>query len=166
VDMSDILYSLPRYTISYKPCHLRNITEAKPQFLLSTTGWFLLATLGEICKLRREWGIGLSSMCFGAGFLLYIDCVFFIFGRLHENSGLKGSPSMFLLVAAPANGYTVLCRDVTRLGTHTFDSFVWYWTYLVPNSISNGRILGVCLPFGLSCDGYYPICKCDEHSIN
>ena len=86
----------------------RNITEAKPQFLLSTTGWFLLATLGEICKLRREWGIGLSTMCFGAGILLYIDCVFFIFGRLHENSGLKGSPSMFLLVAAPAIGVVSL----------------------------------------------------------
>ena len=47
-------------------------------------------------------------MCFGAGFILYIDCVFFIFGRLHENSGLKGSPSMFLLVAAPAIGVVSL----------------------------------------------------------
>lgn len=44
-------------------------------------------------------------MCFGAGLFLYVDLVIFIFGGLHENTDrMKGSPSMFLLVAPPAIG--------------------------------------------------------------
>lgn len=47
-------------------------------------------------------------MCFGAGFILYIDITIFIFGKLHENRGMKGSPAMFLLIAPPSLGVVSL----------------------------------------------------------
>ena len=47
-------------------------------------------------------------MCFGAGFILYLDIVIFIFSRLHVNKGLKGSPAMFLLIAPPSVGVVAL----------------------------------------------------------
>ena len=82
----------------------RNFSEAKPQFLMSTVGWFLLCNLGVICDIKGEWGIGLPAMCFGAGFMLYIEIVIFIFGKLHENKRMKGSPGMFLIIAPPSVG--------------------------------------------------------------
>ena len=69
---------------------------------------FAISNRGEICDLRNEWGIGLTTMCFGAGFLLYIDLIIFIFAQLHENTGMKGSPSMFLLIAVPSIGVVSL----------------------------------------------------------
>mmetsp|Transcript_5999 Transcript_5999/g.12659 ORF Transcript_5999/g.12659 Transcript_5999/m.12659 type:complete len:213 (-) Transcript_5999:133-771(-) len=80
----------------------RNFTAAKPQFLMSTVGWFLLSNLGQTARLEQTWGIGLPTLCFGAGFVLYFDLVIFIFGKLHENRGMKGSPAMFLLIAPPS----------------------------------------------------------------
>lgn len=99
----------------------RNFSEAKPQFLMSTVGWFLLATLGQACDIRDEWGIGLPQMCFGAGFILYIDIVIFIFGKLHENMGMKGSPAMFLLIAPPSVG--VVSLDLFNDGASDFSQF-------------------------------------------
>eukprot|EP00581_Thalassiosira_minuscula_P027969 CAMPEP_0183758940 /NCGR_PEP_ID=MMETSP0739-20130205/6761_1 /TAXON_ID=385413 /ORGANISM="Thalassiosira miniscula, Strain CCMP1093" /LENGTH=253 /DNA_ID=CAMNT_0025996629 /DNA_START=118 /DNA_END=880 /DNA_ORIENTATION=+ len=96
----------------------RNFTEAKPQFLMSTVGWFLLATFGQLCEIRKQWGIGLPQMCFGAGFILYIDIVIFIFGKLHENRGMKGSPGMFLLIAPPSVG--VVSLDLLNDGASDF----------------------------------------------
>lgn len=85
-----------------------NFTSAKPQFLLSTVGWFLLAALGETAKVEEEWGIALPTFCFGAGIILYLDLLIFIFIKLHENQGLKGSPAMFLLIAPPSVGVIFL----------------------------------------------------------
>ena len=59
-------------------------------------------------------------MCFGAGFILYIDITIFIFGKLHENKGIKGSPAMFLLIAPPSVG--VISLDLFNEGTDNFSS--------------------------------------------
>lgn len=110
----------------------RNFTEAKPQFLLSTVGWFLLATLGQMCRIREEWGIGLPQMCFGAGFILYIDIVIFIFGKLHDNRGMKGSPAMFLLIVPPSVG--VVNLDLFNDGASDFSPFgemLLGWVYVI-----------------------------------
>merc|ERR1712176_431827 len=85
-----------------------NFQSAKPQFLLSTVGWFLLSALGQTAQIEQEWGIALPSFCFGAGFILYLDLLIFIFGKLHKNQGLKGSPAMFLLIAPPSVGVIFL----------------------------------------------------------
>lgn len=73
---------------------------------------------GQTCDIRDEWGIGLPEMCFGAGFILYIDIVIFIFGKLHENTGMKGSPAMFLLIAPPSVG--VVALDMLNHGASDF----------------------------------------------
>lgn len=110
----------------------RNFTEAKPQFLMSTVGWFLLANLGQSAQLREEWGIGLPRMCFGAGFILYIDITIFIFGGLHENKGLQGSPGMFLLIAPPSIG--VVSLDLFNDGATDFSpsaEMLLGWVYVL-----------------------------------
>ncbi|KAL7550894.1 hypothetical protein ACHAWF_014090 [Thalassiosira exigua] len=93
---------------------------AKPQSLMSTVGWFFLAILGQSCNIRAEWGIGLPQMCFGAGFMLYIDITIFIFGKLHENKGMKGSAAMFLLIAPPSVG--VVSLDMLNDGASDFST--------------------------------------------
>ena len=60
------------------------------------------SNLGQTARIKQTWGIGLPTICFGAGFVLYFDLVIFIFGKLHENRGMKGSPAMFLLIAPPS----------------------------------------------------------------
>lgn len=60
-------------------------------------------------------------MCFGAGFILYIDITIFIFGKLHENKGIKGSPAMFLLIAPPSVG--VVSLDLFNDGATDFSLF-------------------------------------------
>lgn len=76
---------------------------------------------GQTCEIRSQWGIGLPQMCFGAGFILYMDIVVFIFGKLHENKGMKGSPAMFLLIAPPSVG--VVSLDLLNDGASNFSQF-------------------------------------------
>jgi len=61
-------------------------------------------------------------MCFGAGFVLYIGIVIFIFGNLHEPGGMRESPAMFLLIGPPSAGVVSLdlmndtASDFSQLG--------------------------------------------------
>jgi hypothetical protein len=57
-------------------------------------------------------------MCFGAGFILYIDIVIFIFSKLHVNKGMQGSPALFLLIAPPSVG--VVALDLFNDGASDF----------------------------------------------
>jgi len=79
-----------------------NFSSAKPQFLLSTFGWLLLSNQGNIIHIKEVWGIGLPTLCFGAGFILYIDMIIFIFGNLSTSPNLMGSGALYLTVAAPS----------------------------------------------------------------
>lgn len=81
-----------------------NITCAKPQFLLSTVGWFLLAVLGALLDIERKWGISLPSFCLGIGLVMYFMVTISIFNRIHESPRDRGSPALFLLMAPPAAG--------------------------------------------------------------
>ena len=71
-------------------------------------------------------------MCFGAGFMLYIDTVIFIFGNLHENSGLQGSPGMFLLIAPPSVGVVSLdLIDKDDTGFNPFGEMLLGWVLVL-----------------------------------
>ena len=50
-----------------------------------------------------------------------MDIVVFIFGKLHENKGMKGSPAMFLLIAPPSVGDVSL--DLLNDGASNFSQF-------------------------------------------
>ena len=60
-------------------------------------------------------------MCFGAGFILYVIITIFIFNKLHEIRGIKGSPAMFLLIAPPSVG--IVSLDMFNDGTPGFSLF-------------------------------------------
>jgi hypothetical protein len=65
---------------------------------MSIIGWLLLAAFGQECNIKSEWDIELPQMCFGAGFMLYINIMIFIFSKFPTSQGMKGSPGMFLLI--------------------------------------------------------------------
>ena len=88
--------------LSQNICQLIISKAAKPQFLLSTFGWLLLSNQGNIIQIKEVWGIGLPTLCFGAGFILYIDMIIFIFGNLSTTPNLMGSSALYLTVAAPS----------------------------------------------------------------
>mmetsp|Transcript_25611 Transcript_25611/g.55095 ORF Transcript_25611/g.55095 Transcript_25611/m.55095 type:complete len:178 (-) Transcript_25611:106-639(-) len=90
-------------------------------------------------------------MCFGAGFILYIDITIFIFGKLHENKGIKGSPAMFLLIAPPSVG--VVSLDLFNDGASDFSPFgemLLGWVFVLillllrigPTLLRNPAVLG------------------------
>ena len=61
-----------------------SLSSARPQFLLSTVGWFLLSALGNACRLKQDLGIDLPSMLWGAGGWAYLLAVFSIAQNLHN----------------------------------------------------------------------------------
>jgi tellurite resistance protein TehA-like permease len=81
-----------------------NISCARPQFLLSTVGWFFLANLGAQTNIEAEWGIALPTFCFGFGLMLYFMVAIAIFNAIHFAPQAKGSPALFLLIAPPSIG--------------------------------------------------------------
>merc|ERR1711862_1047864 len=50
-----------------------------------------LSNWGNGIQIKQTWGIGLPSFCFGAGFILYLDMIIFIFGNLYTSKHLAGS---------------------------------------------------------------------------
>jgi tellurite resistance protein len=80
----------------------RNISQAKPQFLLSVIGWFLLTVLGQQADAAAVWGIAIPSFCFGIGLFMYIMVTVNVFNGLHRNINNKGSPALTLLIAPPS----------------------------------------------------------------
>jgi tellurite resistance protein TehA-like permease len=86
--------------------HSASLTStAKPPFLISTVGWFLLTVLGQGAKIEQDWGVALPSFCFGAGTFLYIIVVIVLFNGSKFD---RGSPALFLLIAAPALAVSAL----------------------------------------------------------
>lgn len=78
------------------------ISCAKPQFLLSTVGWILLAVLGVQADIEGAWGVPLPAWCLGFGLMLYLMVAISIFNGIHHTPNAKGSPALFLLIAPPS----------------------------------------------------------------
>lgn len=86
-----------------------NISCAKPPFLLSTVGWFLLANLGVTIDIEEEWGLAIPQFCLGIGSMFYLIVVFVIMISLHKHrKEMKGSPALTLLLAPPSIGVVAL----------------------------------------------------------
>lgn len=138
-----------------------NISCARPQFLLSTVGWFLLANLGASVELEQNWGLPLPSFCFGVGIMFYLMVVNAIFNGIHVSPKAKGSPALFLIIAPPSVGvvaYDNIVESLTepsvmsevlfgwslgillllfKLGPKIFQhppTFGAYWAYVFPSS--------------------------------
>jgi tellurite resistance protein TehA-like permease len=93
-----------------------NISCARPQFLLSTVGWFFLATLGAQTNIEAEWGIALPTFCLGFGMILYFMLAISIFNAIHFTPQAKGSPALFLLIAPPSLGVVALDLIIAQEG--------------------------------------------------
>jgi tellurite resistance protein TehA-like permease len=102
---------------------------AKPQFLLSTVGWFLLAVLGQIAEIEQDWGLALPSFCFGAGTMLYIIVVIVLF---HRSKFDRHSPALFLLIAPPSVAVIALDKfDEDNTEFSVAAEFVLGWCLVV-----------------------------------
>ena len=75
------------------------LVAAKPPYLLSTVGWFLLTTLGQAAGLEEAWHLPLPSWTFGSGVAMYSLVFISIFQGMRNSPGERGSPALFLLVA-------------------------------------------------------------------
>lgn len=138
-----------------------NISNGRPQFLLSVVGWFLLSVLGQQANIDDSWGIALPSFCFGVGAIFYVMVVISVFNRLHEHRNQKGSPALTLLIAPPAvavmaiDGFDgdpsefsvvaemllgwcfIVLLLILKMGPHIAEnpnSFGTYWAYVFPLS--------------------------------
>jgi tellurite resistance protein TehA-like permease len=98
-----------------------NISFAQPQFLLSTVGWFFLATLGSMAKIEQKWGLAIPSFCFGLGFIFYIMVIIAVFNGTHMTPKARGSPALFLLIAPPSVG--VVAWDLIEAEPGKFSLF-------------------------------------------
>lgn len=78
------------------------INAARPQYCLSTVGWFLLSVLGQQTNIREATGLNLPTFCFGVGAMFYVMVVFSIFSGLHKARGEVNSPALFMLFAPPS----------------------------------------------------------------
>lgn len=80
-----------------------NLAQAKPQFLLSVIGWFLLTILGQKVDIAVACGIALPTFCFGVGIFSYIVVTANVFNGLHQDKHQNmRSPSLTLLLAPPS----------------------------------------------------------------
>ena len=94
---------------------------------MSIVGWLLLAVFGQQCNIKSQWGIGLPQMCFGIGFILYLDIMIFILNNLPTALEMKGSPGMFLLIAPPS----VAVIGLGLFGYSTFAEMLLGWVYVL-----------------------------------
>lgn len=115
---------------------IKTIQCAQPQFLLSTVGWMLLATLGAVAKITERWGLALPEMCFGVGIILYFMVTISIFNSMHQRPAQqqKGSPALFLLMAAPSIGAVALdlLEDIpNEFAAGSYYLLGWSWTLVL-----------------------------------
>ena len=75
------------------------LSVARPPYLLSTVGWFLLAVLAQASELEEAWQLPLAAWCFGAGCVMYSLVVIAVFLGIKDDPGMKGQPALFLLLA-------------------------------------------------------------------
>eukprot|EP00563_Minutocellus_polymorphus_P000282 CAMPEP_0181027484 /NCGR_PEP_ID=MMETSP1070-20121207/4188_1 /TAXON_ID=265543 /ORGANISM="Minutocellus polymorphus, Strain NH13" /LENGTH=422 /DNA_ID=CAMNT_0023104727 /DNA_START=40 /DNA_END=1308 /DNA_ORIENTATION=+ len=76
----------------------------KPQFFLSTVGWFFLLVLGVVAEIDTTWGIDFPAFCLGAGSMFYLIVVVSNFSTLHKSPEGKAQPALFLFLAPPSVG--------------------------------------------------------------
>lgn len=85
----------------------KSLSHAKPQFVLSILGWFLLSLLGQQANASEIWGIDLPTFCLGIGGIQFI----MVFGNVWNGWHRHNSPALLLLLAPPSvavlavNGY-------------------------------------------------------------
>ena len=84
------------------------LATARPPYLLSTVGWFLLSALGSAVNLEDAWHLPLPSWVFGAGVATYSLVVVGVFMSIASAPTEKGQPALFLLVAPPSVAATAL----------------------------------------------------------
>ena len=102
---------------------MSSISCAKPPFLLSTVGWFLLAVLGHPAEIEQQWGLSIPQFCFGVGSVFYLMVVFAIFNHLHQvRHVFRGSPSLTLLMAPPSVAVVALDNFNKSLSASSFDA--------------------------------------------
>lgn len=109
-----------------------NISFSKPPCLLSTFGWFVLASLGIGIDIEATWGLPIPQFCLGIGSMFYLLDVISIMHGLHASRQLKGAPSLALLLAPPAVGLVAvdaLDGDSTKFSTAA--SMVLGWILLL-----------------------------------
>ena len=75
------------------------LAVARPPYLLSTVGWFLLSSLGSAVNLDGAWHLPLPLWVFGAGVAMYVLVVIGVFMSIASTPTEKGQPALFLLVA-------------------------------------------------------------------
>ena len=76
----------------------------KPQFFLSTVGWFFLLVLGVVAEINATWGIDFPAFCLGVGSMFYLVVAVSNFSTLHKNPEGKAQPALFLFLAPPSVG--------------------------------------------------------------
>ena len=84
------------------------LSVARPPYLLSTVGWFLLALLGQTSKLGEAWHLPFEAWTFGVGVAMYVLVVVAVFLGIHNDPGSKGQPALFLLIAPSSVASLVL----------------------------------------------------------
>lgn len=125
------------------------LSSARPQFLLSTVGWFLLAALGIVADLHSAWGLNLPAFCSGIGAMFYVMVVIAIFNSLHDYPTEKGSPALFLLIAPASVACTVVDSLTGEFGILPSAIFGWCLVLLLllarigPTILRRPPVLGV-----------------------
>lgn len=76
----------------------------KPQFFLSTVGWFFLVVFGVAADIGPSWGIDFPAFCLGAGSVFYLIVVISNVSTLHKSPEGKAQPALFLFLAPPSVG--------------------------------------------------------------
>ena len=75
------------------------LSVARPQYLLSTVGWFLLAVLAQATGLDDAWRLPLAAVVFGMGVAMYSIVIVAVFLNIKNAPGEKGQPALFLIIA-------------------------------------------------------------------
>ena len=81
-----------------------DLSCGKPQFFLSTVGWFFLLVLGVVAEINATWGIDFPAFCLGVGSMFYLVVAVSNFSTLHRSPEGKAQPALFLFLAPPSVG--------------------------------------------------------------
>ena len=91
----------------------------KPQFFLSTVGWFFLVVFGVTADIGPSWGIDFPAFCLGAGSVFYLIVVISNVSTLHKSPEGKAQPALFLFLAPPSVGMVGVALYTGEFGLMT-----------------------------------------------